>query len=125
MRQVLTRRQKKNGRFKRHLRIRSKVIGFKEKPRLSVYRSLQNIYVQFIDDIEGKTLIAGSTMDGDIRQKARYGGNVKAAAILGEELAKKAVAKGIKKVVFDRGGCLYHGRVKALAESLRKGGLQF
>jgi large subunit ribosomal protein L18 len=122
---ILTRKEKKNHRLKRHLRIRNKIIGTKGVPRLSVFRSLKNTYVQLIDDIEGKTLLSFSTAGKDIKAKLKYGGNVKAASLLGEEFAKQASAKGIKKIVFDRGGYLYHGRLKALAEGLRKGGLQF
>jgi len=125
MRKILTRKQKKVPRFKRKFRIRNKIIGSKERPRLSVFRSLKNIYVQLIDDIEQKTLISCSTQDKDVKKKVGYGGNKKAAAALGEELAKKVQSKGIKKIVFDRSGYLYHGRLKALAEALRKAGIEF
>jgi large subunit ribosomal protein L18 len=120
-----TRKEKKIGRLKRRKRIRHKVVGSPQRPRLSVFRSTKNIYAQIVDDIEGKTMLSCSTVHKDIRAKIGYGGNVKAAALLGEELAKKATAKGIKKIVFDRGGYRYHGRLKALAENLRKGGLEF
>jgi len=122
---MITKRQKKIGRRKRHVRIRNKVMGSKERPRLNVFRSLRNVSIQLIDDIAEKTLLSSSTQDKAIKTKAGYAGNVKAAAILGEEFAKKAQAEGFKKVVFDRGGFLYHGRVKALADALRKGGLEF
>ena len=125
MHSKLTKREKKAGRLKRHMRVRNQVIGSKERARLSVFRSLKNVYAQLIDDIEGKTLLACSTLHKEIKKKAGYGGNVKSAALLGEEFAKKAKAKGIKRIVFDRGGYRYHGRIKALAEGLRKGGLEF
>lgn len=117
--------KKELGRLKRHHRIRRSIKGTKEKPRLSVHRSLKNIFIQLIDDVEGKTLYSLSTLDKSFREKFKNGGNIKAAEILGEMLAKGAQAKGIKKVVFDRGGYLYHGRVKALAEAARKAGLEF
>jgi len=107
------------------MRIRNKVMGTKERPRLNVFRSLRNVSIQLIDDITEKTLLSCSTQNKDIKTKATYAGNVKAAAMLGEEFAKRAQVKGFKKVVFDRGGFLYHGRVKALADALRKGGLEF
>jgi len=90
-----------------------------------VFRSHNNIYAQVIDDVEQKTLLSCSTLNKQIKEKIAHGGNVKAAALLGEELAKMAQAKGVKKIAFDRGGYLYHGCVKALAEALRKGGLEF
>lgn len=117
--------KKELGRLKRHHRIRRDIRGTKEKPRLSVHRSLKNLFIQLIDDVEGKTLYSLSTLDKDFIAKSKNGGNVKAAEILGEIFAKEAQAKGIKKVVFDRGGYLYHGRVKALAEAARKAGLEF
>lgn len=123
-RKILTKKEKKNIRLKRHLRIRNKIKGTKERPRLSVFRSLANLYVQLIDDAEGKTLLSLCTLSKEMKGKVPYGGGLKAAAALGEELGKKALAKGIKKIVFDRGGYQYHGRVKALAESLRKAGLE-
>jgi len=112
-------------RVNRHLRVRKKVSGTKELPRLCVYRSLSNLYAQLVDDNEGKTLITISTLAKELREKIKYGGNVKAAAVLGEFFAKKAKEKGISKVCFDRGGYLYHGRVKAFADAARKGGLEF
>lgn len=109
----------------RHERIRKTLCGTAERPRLSVYRSLKNIYAQIIDDVSNRTLLSLSTQDKEMRKSCAYGGNVKAAGLLGEVLAKKAKEKGISKVVFDRGGYLYHGRVKALAEGARKVGLEF
>ena len=112
-------------RKRRHNRIRKRIVGTKEKPRISVHRSINNICVQLIDDIGGVTICAVSTMDKDFREKVKTGGNVKAAQALGEMVAKAAQAKGVKKAVFDRGGYLYHGRSKALADSARKAGLEF
>jgi len=118
-------KEKLQKRTRRHLHIRRKVIGTTERPRLSVYRSLKHIYCQIIDDIEGKTLVSASTQSPDIRSKIGYGGNVKAAEIVGEKIAEDAKLKGITKVVFDRGGYKYHGRIKALAESARRHNLSF
>lgn len=109
---------------RRHNRSRRKITGTAERPRLAVYRSLRNISVQFIDDIAGHTLISVSTQSADF-PKDTYGGNIKAAETLGEMAAKMAKDKGIEAVVFDKGGRKYHGRVKALAEAARKGGLKF
>ena len=111
-------------RLKRHKRVRKNIVGTAERPRLNVYRSLKHIYAQIIDDNAGTTLVAASTLDkelGDIANK----GNKEAAQKVGELIAKKALAKGIKTVIFDRGGYIYHGRVKELAEGARKGGLDF
>ena len=102
-----------------HSRIRVKLSGTAERPRLNVYRSLNHIYAQVIDDQAGTTLASASTI------KLKTGGNVAAAKEIGKEIAEKAVAKGIKKVVFDRGGYLYHGRIKALADAAREAGLEF
>lgn len=109
----------------RHHRLRKTVIGSAEKPRLNVYRSLSNIYAQVIDDAEGRTLVAASTLDSEIKSQAGYGGNKDAAKLVGALVAKRAVEKGIKKVVFDRGGFKYQGRVAALADGAREGGLEF
>ena len=117
--------KKITARQRRHLRIRKKVCGTPERPRLSVRRSLQNIFIQIIDDTKGATLLSASTADKDVRSKASYGGNVKAATALGEAVAHKAKTKNIRRVVFDRGGCDYHGRIKAFADAARKGGLEF
>jgi len=102
-----------------HNRIRAKLSGTGERPRLNVYRSLNNIYVQLIDDEKGVTLVSASTI------KLKTGGNVAAAREIGKTVAELAVEKGIKKVVFDRGGFLYHGRIKALADAAREAGLEF
>lgn len=112
-------------RKKKHLRVRKKISGTPERPRLCVYRSLNHIYAQIIDDIKGHTLVAASTVDPALKGKLTTGGNVEAAREVGKLIAQKALAKGIKKVVFDRGGYLYHGRVAALAEGAREGGLEF
>ncbi len=104
-----------------HDRIRRKLAGTGERPRLNVYRSLNHIYAQVIDDQKGETLVSAST----IQLKLKSGGNVAAAKQIGKAVAEEAVAKGIKQVVFDRGGYLYHGRVKALADAAREAGLEF
>ncbi len=109
---------------RRHNRARRSVIGTAERPRMAVFRSLSNISVQFVDDTAGRTLAAVSTASADF-PKDTYGGNVKAAEILGKLAAEKAKAAGIAAVVYDRGGRQYHGRVKALAEAARKAGLKF
>lgn len=109
-------------RQKRHLRVRNRVFGTAERPRLNVFRSLAHIYAQVIDDEKGITLAAASSMDKDFEGK---GGNIEAAKKVGLAIAKKALDKGIKTVVFDRGGYIYHGRVAALAEAAREGGLEF
>ena len=107
----------------RHARIRKRLSGTSEIPRLNVFRSAKHISVQIIDDEKGVTLVSASSMDKDL--KLSNGGNVEAAKKVGEAIAKKAVKAGIKKVVFDRGGYLYHGRVEALAEAARENGLEF
>ncbi len=114
-----------DGRKRRHRRVRKKVSGTQQRPRLCVFRSLNNLRAQIIDDVKGTTLVALSTDSKDIKAKAAKGGNVQAASILGEALAKKAVDKGVKEVVFDRAGYKFHGRVKALAEACRNNGLVF
>lgn len=118
-------KEKLRKRTTRHLRLRKKVIGTSERPRLSVCRTLKNIYCQIINDVEGKTLVAVSTQSPDIRTQISYGGNVKAAEFIGKKIAEEAAKKGITKVVFDKGGYKYHGRIKALAEYARKHNLSF
>ncbi|MBQ7075963.1 MAG: 50S ribosomal protein L18 [Clostridia bacterium] len=110
-------------RKRRHARVRKKISGTTECPRLNVYRSLNNIYAQIIDDTKGVTLVSASTLDASL--KGTYGGNKAAAREVGKLIAEKALAAGIKDVVFDRGGYLYHGRVLELAEGAREGGLNF
>lgn len=109
-------------RIKRHMRIRNKISGTPERPRLNVFRSGKHIYAQIIDDINGVTLVSASTMDKDFDG---YGGNKEAAKQIGKKIAEKAIAKEISEVVFDRSGYLYHGRIKELAEGAREGGLKF
>jgi large subunit ribosomal protein L18 len=104
-----------------HTRIREKLSGTTERPRLNVYRSLNHIYAQVVDDQKGETLAAASSL----QLKLKTGGNVAAAKEIGKAVAEKAVAKGVKQVVFDRGGYLYHGRIKALADAAREAGLEF
>lgn len=120
---MIKRKNSEAARKARHERVREKVSGTPDCPRLCVYRSLKNIYAQIIDDTTGTTLVAASTLDAEL--KANYGGNVEAAKAVGELVAKKAAEKNIKKVVFDRGGYLYHGRVAELAAGAREGGLEF
>lgn len=112
-------------RIKRHKRVRKNIFGTNKKPRLCIFRSSRHIYAQVIDDEKGISLVSSSTLDLEIKEKVKYHGNIKAAEMLGDLLAKKLKEKGIKEVVFDRGGYLYHGRVKAVAESTRKGNIQF
>lgn len=112
-------------RLKRHQRVRKDLYGTPEKPRLCVYRSNKNISAQIIDDVNGTTLVSASSLDKDLKAEIGYGGNKEAAKKVGEAVARKAVAKGIEEVCFDRGGFLYHGRVAELAEGAREGGLKF
>jgi large subunit ribosomal protein L18 len=121
---MLTKITKNQKRGHVHERIRKKLQGTSERPRLNVYRSLNHIYVQVIDDLSGKTLVAASTAEGKKEQRGT-GGNVAAAKAVGKTIAERAKAKGVTKVVFDRGGYIYHGRVKALADAAREAGLQF
>ena len=111
-------------RQKRHQRIRNKISGTASRPRMAVYRSLSNIYVQIIDDSIGHTLAAASTMDKDLAASLEGKTKTEAAKIVGEKAAKLALAKGIQEAVFDRGGYIYHGRVKAVAEAAREAGLK-
>ena len=113
---------KKKLRSKRHLRVRRKISGTNERPRLAVYRSEKNIYAQIIDDVKGTTLVSASSVDKDFQG---VGSNKEAAKVVGQTIAKKAIEKGIKEVVFDRGGYIYHGRVQNLAEGAREAGLEF
>lgn len=112
-------------RKKRHRRVRTKISGTPERPRLNVFRSSKNIYAQVIDDLSGQTLVAASSLDPQLRSELSVSGNKEAARKVGALLARKAIDQGIKDVVFDRGGYLYHGRVKELAEGAREGGLNF
>ena len=112
-------------RVARHQRIRKNLYGTPEKPRLCVFRSNKNIAVQIIDDVNGVTLASASTIDKELKADIKYGGNKGAAKAVGEAIAKRALAKGIEAVTFDRGGFLYHGRVKELADGAREAGLKF
>ena len=114
-----------SSRLKRKERVRKKVAGTSERPRLCVFRSASHIYAQVVNDQEGKTLVEASTVSPDLKGEIKHGGNVASAQKVGELVAKKALAKDIKKVVFDRGGYLYHGRGKALADAARSAGLEF
>ena len=108
-----------------HARIRRKLSGTGNRPRLCVYRSLSHIYAQVVDDLSGKTLVAASTLENEVGSDKKKAGNIPAAKLVGKAIAERAKAKGIEAVVFDRGGYLYHGRVKALAEAARESGLKF
>ena len=119
---MITKKDTNIARVKRHKRVRAKISGTNEKPRLCVYRSNSNIYAQIIDDVTGTTLIAASSLEDNFDG---YGGNKTAAKKVGVAIAKKALDKGIEAVVFDRGGYLYHGRIKELADGAREGGLKF
>ena len=121
---MLTRPGKNATRQRVHDRIRKKVLGTSQRPRLNEYRSLNHIYVQLVDDLKGQTVVSASTAEGK-KSDRRTGGNVAAAKAIGKAIAERAKAKGIEKVVFDRGGYLYHGRIKALADGAREGGLEF
>ena len=118
---MITKQDKNVSRVRRHARVRAKISGTSEAPRLCVYRSNKNIEAQIIDDVKGVTLVASSSMS----LKLENGSNVEAATKVGQDIAQKALAKKIKKVVFDRSGYIYHGRVKALAEAAREAGLEF
>jgi large subunit ribosomal protein L18 len=116
---------RKNLRQKRRFRVRKKVAGTKERPRLNVFRSLKHIYAQIIDDNLGVTLASASSLSPELKDSLAKGGNQEAASEVGRLVAQKALQKGIKKVVYDRAGYLYHGRVKVLADAAREGGLEF
>ena len=115
--------QKQITRFKRKRRIRARIEGSVERPRLAVFRSNKHLYVQLVDDVKGHTLVAASTNETDLREK--FGASIDGAKTLGNLVAKRALAKNISQVVFDRSGYLYHGRIKALADAAREGGLKF
>jgi len=121
----LAEKNKNFARLKRHRRVRKDVWGCNDRPRLCIFRSLKHIYAQVIDDEKGITLVSLSTLNPEIKEKVKYQGNIKAAEMLGSILAKKLKEKGINTIVFDRGGYLYHGRVKAIAENVRKENIEF
>jgi len=112
-------------RKRKHFRVRKKISGTPERPRLCVFRSLSHIYAQVIDDSNGQTLASASTLDKEIKEKINFGGNIEGAAEVGKLVAQRALAKGIETVVFDRGGYIYHGRIAALATAAREAGLNF
>jgi large subunit ribosomal protein L18 len=112
-------------RKRRHQRVRKRVVGTPEQPRLNVFRSLKHIYAQVIDDSQGHTLVSASTVEPDLHQQVAGKAKTEQAAIVGRAIAERALKAGLKKIVFDRGGYKYHGRVKSLAEAARKGGLDF
>ncbi|MCR5153674.1 MAG: 50S ribosomal protein L18 [Lachnospiraceae bacterium] len=116
---------RKDIRVKKHMKIRNRFSGTAERPRLSVFRSNKNMYAQIIDDTEGKTLVSASTVEKDVKAELEQTDNVAAAAYLGTVIAKRALDKGIKTVVFDRGGFIYQGKIQALAEAAREAGLEF
>jgi large subunit ribosomal protein L18 len=118
-------KERVRARKRRHRRVRKKVLGTVERPRLNVFRSLQHIHAQVIDDLEGHTLVAASTLDAALRDELNGLDKIAQAKKVGQLLAERAQAKGIERVVFDRGGYKYHGRVKALADGAREGGLEF
>lgn len=118
-------RTKNKRQQRRGFRVRNKINGTTERPRLAVFRSSKHIYAQLVDDLTGVTLASASTMLGDVKKDVAYGGNIKAAQAVGKQLAEAAKAKGIQKAAFDRGHYRYHGRIKALADAARAGGLQF
>jgi large subunit ribosomal protein L18 len=121
----MTKSYTREARVRRHTRVREKVSGTDARPRLCVFRSLNHIYAQVIDDLHGQTLVAASTLDADVKKDTKQKNKTVRAELVGTLLAKRATEKGISQVAFDRGGFRYHGRVKALAEAARKGGLKF
>lgn len=116
---------KREARQRRHRRVRKRVMGTPQRPRLSVFRGLKHIYAQIIDDYRGHTLVAASTLDPELREKLKGLTKTEQSKLIGKSLAGRALEEGIGRVVFDRGGYKYHGRVKALAEGAREGGLEF
>ena len=121
----VNKKSRKDVRAKKHLRIRNRFSGTAERPRLAVFRSNNHMYAQIIDDTVGNTLVSASTLEKDVRAELAQTNNVDAAAYLGTVIGKRAVEKGIKQVVFDRGGYIYHGKVAALADAAREAGLEF
>ena len=122
---MLKKADKHANRLQRHKRVRRKITGTTQRPRLCVFRSSNNIYAQIIDDANRVTLTAASSLDAEVKGAVNHGGNKEAAKMVGEMIAKRALEKGITEVVFDRGGYLYHGRVQVLAEAAREAGLKF
>lgn len=122
---MITKGDKNKARKRRHFRVRRKIEGTTARPRLNVFRSTKHIYAQVIDDTNGVTLASASTVDPELKGAVSHGGNIDAASKVGALVAKRALEKGIKEVVFDRGGYLYHGRIQALADAAREAGLEF
>ena len=122
---MLKKADKNANRLQRHKRVRRKITGTTQRPRLCVFRSSNNIFAQIIDDANRVTLTAASSLDAEVKGAVNHGGNKEAAKMVGEMIAKRAIEKGITEVVFDRGGYLYHGRVQVLAEAAREAGLKF
>ena len=122
---MFTKFNRNQARKKRHFRVRKSVFGSPERPRLCVFRSLNHIYAQVIDDTTGNTLVAASSVDKELQGQLKAGGNIAAAQAVGKLIAQRALDKGVTTVVFDRSGNKFHGRVKALADSAREAGLQF
>ena len=122
---MLKKADKNANRLQRHKRVRRKITGTTQRPRLCVFRSSNNIYAQIIDDANRVTLTAASSLDAEVKGAVNHGGNKEAAKMVGDMIAKRAIEKGITEVVFDRGGYLYHGRVQVLAEAAREAGLKF
>ncbi|NDJ85013.1 MAG: 50S ribosomal protein L18 [Chloroflexi bacterium] len=121
----MARKSRNQARKRRHSRVRAKVIGTPDRPRLNVFRSLDNIYVQVIDDEQGHTVVSASTIDRELSSQVEGKSKVEAAKLVGQTVAQRAKEAGITQVVFDRGGYRYHGRIKAVAEGAREGGLDF
>ena len=122
---MLHKGDKNAARKKRHFRVRNRISGTAARPRLNVFRSLKHVYAQVINDVTGETLVSASTVDKEVAAQIQFGGNIEAAKAVGTVVAQRALEKGIKEVVFDRGGYLSHGRVAALAEAAREAGLEF
>lgn len=122
---MITKSDKNKARLKRHLRVRKKIQGTTERPRLNIFRSSKHMYAQLIDDVKGVTIASASTQDKELKESIGNGGNVEAARKVGALIAERAKKSGVQQVVFDRGGYLYHGRVQALADAAREAGLEF
>ena len=122
---MIKRKERKTQVQKRHQSIRVKIAGTPDRPRLAVYRSTKHIYAQVIDDVNKVTLASASSIDKDLKENLAHGGNIDSAKVVGEAVAKRALKAGVKDVVFDRGGFLYHGRIAALADAAREAGLNF